>query len=266
MVVYYGNSSAILNPKANVNNSYERQNIMKNQDEFSQKDKKSFWESKTFLAVSAICLIAIGVASFVAYGAMNKPPVSNNGTSSNTLSRPDIVSKEPTSSIPPVVSEEPTVSTPTVSNTVSETKPSNTTPPPVASFFIMPMSAGTVYKEFSDTRLQYSNTYDDYRLHSAVDITSDKTSSVTSCGEGIITAITKEELWGTVITIDHGNGIIARYCGFVDKVKVKVGDTVTSTTVLGELGTVPCECLDAKHLHLEFCKNGNAVSPLELFN
>ena len=239
---------------------------MKNQDEFNQNDKKSFWESKTFLGVSAACLIAIGVASFVAYDAMNKPPVAGNGSSSNTVSRPDIVSKEPISSIPPVVSEEPVVSTPTTSDVVSETKPSNTTPPPVASFFIMPMSSGTVYKEFSDSKLQYSNTYDDYRLHAAVDIVSDTTDLVTACGEGIVTSIEKIELWGTVITIDHGNGIIAKYCGFGDKVKVKVGDIVSSTTTLGELGTIPSECLDAKHLHLEFTKNGVPVSPIDLFN
>ena len=239
---------------------------MKNQDEFNENDKKSFWENKTFLVVSAVCLIAIGIASFVAYNAMNKPPISGNSTGSNTVSRPDIVSKEPTVSKEQSVSQNPTVSDLTPSQTVSETKPSATNPAPVASFFIMPMSAGTVYKEFSSDKLQYSNTYNDYRLHAAVDITSDKTTSVTACGEGIVTAISKEELWGTVITIDHGNGIIARYCGLKEKTPVKVGDTVSSTTVIGEIGTVPSECLDAPHLHLEFTKNGKPVSPLELFN
>ena len=214
---------------------------MNNQDNFNKNEKTKF-KNKSFLAISAICLIAVGAASWAAYSAMNSVPTKDNSSSSNTVSRPGIVSKEPIISSEPTPSQqEPTSSTvPETQDTTSETEQSATKPAPVASFFIMPMSAGSVYKGFSDTTLQYSNTYDDYRLHLAVDIVSEKATNVTSCGEGIVTDIQNDKIYGMTITIDHGNGIIAKYCGLKETIKVKVGDIVSSTTVLGEIGTVPC--------------------------
>ena len=241
---------------------------MNNQDNFNEDEKKPKLKGKSFLAICAICLIAVGAASFAAYNAMNSVPMADNSDiSSNIVSRPDIVSKEPLSSDEPISSNEPTSSVesapkePTTSTEQSATKPA-----PVASFFIMPISAGSVYKGFSDTTLQYSNTFDDYRLHTAVDIVSEKATTVTSCGEGIVTDITNDKIFGVSVTIDHGNGILAKYCGLKEKLSVKVGDIVSSTTKLGEIGTVPCEALDAPHLHLEFTKKGKPVSPIELFN
>lgn len=241
---------------------------MNNKDNFNDEEKKVKLKGKNFLAICAVCLIAVGAASWAAYSAINTIPMAESSQiSSNTVSRPDIVSKEPLTSIESPSSKEPTSSveskTPEVS---SKTEPSATTPPPVASFFIMPISAGSVYKGFSDTTLQYSNTYDDYRLHAAVDITSEESKTVTSCGDGIVTDITNDSLYGWTITIDHGNGVIAKYCGFNEKVRVKVGSIVSSTTPLGEIGIVPCESLDAPHIHLEFTKNNKPVSPIELFN
>ncbi len=241
---------------------------MKNQEEFKeQEEKKGPLSGKGFAITSAICLLAIGAAAFIAYGAMNPVSINQNNNSSNTVSRPGIVSSEPLPSAPdnePVSSEEPPSSN--TESVVSKVEQSGTNSPPVASFFIMPISGGTVYKQFDSEKLQYSNTYDDYRLHAAVDITSEKSKTVTACGEGIVLSVTKEELMGNIITIDHGNGIIARYCGFADKVNVKKGDIVSSTTVLGEIGSIPAESLDAPHIHLEFTKDGKAVSPIELFN
>ena len=241
---------------------------MNNNDNFNDEEKRVKLKGKNFLAICAVCLIAVGAASWAAYSAINTIPISDSSEiSSNTVSRPGIVSKEPLLPTPPTSSKEDTSSVESkVEDVSSETKPSATTPPPVASFFIMPISAGSVYKGFSDTTLQYSNTYDDYRLHAAVDITSEESKTVTSCGEGIVTDIVNDPLYGWSVTIDHGNGIIAKYCGFNEKLRVKVGSIVSSTTPLGEIGIVPCESLDAPHIHLEFTKNNKPVSPIELFN
>ena len=241
---------------------------MNNNDNFNDEEKRVKLKGKNFLAICAVCLIAVGAASWAAYNAVNTIPMTDNsGTSSNTVSRPDIVSKEPLSSLQSSSTIDKTSSVESkTENVSSSTEPSATKPAPVASFFIMPISAGSVYKGFSDTTLQYSNTYDDYRLHAAVDITSEEATTVTSCGEGIVTDITNDTLLGWTITIDHGNEIIAKYSGFHESVRVKVGDIVSSTTPLGEIGVVPSESLDAPHIHLEFTKNNKPVSPLELFN
>ena len=42
------------------------------------------------------------------------------------------------------------------------------------------------------------------------------------------------------------------------------GDKVRTGDILGVIGTVPCECADGFHLHLESYKDGVCVSPLSL--
>lgn len=56
---------------------------------------------------------------------------------------------------------------------------------------------------------------------------------------------------------------MAVYCG-LDAVSVNDGDTVEVNQQLGTLGEIPCECIEAVHLHLSFTQNGAPVSPLKL--
>jgi len=45
--------------------------------------------------------------------------------------------------------------------------------------------------------------------------------------------------------------------------KFDEGDTVKVGEIIGTVGTVPAECMDKEHLHLEVFKNGESVEPLE---
>ena len=49
-----------------------------------------------------------------------------------------------------------------------------------------------------------------------------------------------------------------------DTIEVKKGSTVESGSLLGYLGTIPCEKSDLSHLHFEIIYNGENVEPLEL--
>ena len=116
-------------------------------------------------------------------------------------------------------------------------------------------------KAFSNEDLVYSKTFGDLRLHIGLDLECEKGSSVVACGNGVVVAIINDALLGKYVEIDHGNGIVARYCGLADNVSVKEGNIVSAGTKLGLIGEIPCECADDTHLHLEFYQDEIPVNP-----
>lgn len=75
-----------------------------------------------------------------------------------------------------------------------------------------------------------------------------------------------DPLWGNVVEIDHGKGLVARYCGLSDKNLPKAGDEVEQFDHIGTLDTVPVEAADGAHLHFTVAINGKTVDPLEAMN
>lgn len=233
-----------------------------------EEEKRSFLSGKGFYFICAVCLLAIGISAWTAFSAINPMPMDDASSNiPSTVSRPSnntssIVKPESNTESKPESKVESLVEKPTESlpEKNDKTDTVDTEAPPVAAFFVMPMAKPTIYKPFSDTSLQYSVTYNDYRLHKADDITSKTSDNVNACGEGIVTDIYTDALLGTTVVIDHGNGVTIKYSGLKENVNIKKGAKVTSTTVIGSLGTVPSECLDPKHLHIEVTKNKKAVS------
>ena len=215
-----------------------------------------FFSGKRFYALLAVCLIAVGVAGWSAFDALNNISPDNN----NSYSDPTPSYNEPITSIPEEI-EKPT------QNEVSEVpyeEPVDTTPKrPVAESFIMPIKNGTILKGFSETALQFSATYSDMRIHLGTDIKAAADSPVLSCGEGVVEKIYQDELLGRVVVIDHGNGISVKYAGLSDKLEVKQDYIVKSGDKIGTLSGVPSECGDEMHLHIEVTKNGKSVDPIE---
>lgn len=66
----------------------------------------------------------------------------------------------------------------------------------------------------------------DYRAHTAIDFKAAKGTKVISINDGLVLSVTKDAMLGTVIEIDHGSKLVARYCG-MDTVNVSEGDYVT---------------------------------------
>ena len=127
---------------------------------------------------------------------------------------------------------------------------------------IMPID-GKIIKDFSEAALQYSSTYADMRLHSGIDIEAAAGSAVKSAADGTVTATEESATLGKTVTIDHGNGIIMKYCG-LDNVAVSQGKKVKMGDPIAVVGDIPSECADKSHLHLEATKNGKSVSPMDV--
>ena len=74
-------------------------------------------------------------------------------------------------------------------------------------------------------------------------------------------SVKEDGLWGTVITIDHANGLSTVYCGIADAA-VHEGDEVASREQIGAVGQIPCELSLEDHLHFAVQKDGKWVDPL----
>lgn len=128
--------------------------------------------------------------------------------------------------------------------------------------FIFP-TGNNVSKEFSKDELVKNTTTGDWRIHKGADIKGSSGDRINAIYDGTVTDVTENALWGTVVTIDHGNGFIAKYCGLRKDSTVQAGDEVKTKEKIGLLDEIPIEKADGIHLHIELYKDGVAVSPSE---
>lgn len=221
-----------------------------------------FYESKTakflagkgFYIVLAVCMAVIGVAAYSAMESASPGTVQEESGGNRESSEviPSVPVDPPEESNLPVTYEEPE------SSDAAEIDAEGQVP-----YFTQPIS-GTVSKPFSNTALQYSETFKDMRLHTGADIIPDMATVVVSAYSGNVKSVEENTVYGTVITIDHGNGVVLKYCG-VKNVTVQKNDVVDAGEIIAEIGTVANECADKEHLHLELILNGEYADPMTLF-
>ena len=129
--------------------------------------------------------------------------------------------------------------------------------------FVSPMSDFSLGRLASLERLVYSSSMGYWRTHNGVDFMAAEGTSVMSVAAGTVTGVQHTVLEATVITVDHGDGLISRYKGLNTDVAVEVGQSVEKGTVLGSVAAnMPFERDDGAHLHLEMKYNDKYVDPL----
>lgn len=222
-----------------------------------------FLSGKGFYLVLAASMLAVGVASFIAFVEYNdiKDPVLEL---SSDISSEDVSKEESSSDILAGTDTKEPYGSESMDSSAQESSAEEIPLDVIADRFISP--DGEVIKGFSLEELKYSATYNDMRIHTALDIKAERDSSVLSMGKGIVTAITTDSELGVVVEIDHGKGVIAYYCGLNEDLSVSEGMPVAEGAEIGRLGEIPGECADESHLHLEVFKDGKPTDPTELFN
>lgn len=128
--------------------------------------------------------------------------------------------------------------------------------------FQLPMGKDII-KDFSNGDMVRNETMNDWRVHNGIDFGGSEGNAVVAAADGVVLSCKKDEFWGGVTEIDHGNGMVIRYCGLVYESCVKEGSQVCKGDKIGTLGSIPIEAKDGGHLHLEAEVNGKAVDPLE---
>jgi murein DD-endopeptidase MepM/ murein hydrolase activator NlpD len=95
-------------------------------------------------------------------------------------------------------------------------------------------------------------------LHKGMDIAYRKDSPIVAAADGVVTYAGQMGLLGTVVVIDHGNGIVTRY-GHLDEILCNKGARVKRGEIIAQMGNTGRST--GPHLHYEVRLNGVPVNP-----
>ena len=110
--------------------------------------------------------------------------------------------------------------------------------------------------------IYYENTY---IQNTGVDYTSKEEFDVNAIADGTVISVTKDDIVGTTVKIEHANNMISIYQSIKD-VKVKENDQVTIGQVIGKSGTNSIGSELGNHLHFELYQDDILVDPEAKFN
>jgi murein DD-endopeptidase MepM/ murein hydrolase activator NlpD len=98
------------------------------------------------------------------------------------------------------------------------------------------------------------------KFHSGVDFAGNEGVDVLAVASGVVTWSGKRSGYGTMVEVNHGNGLVTRYAHNKENL-VEVGDTVKKGQVIGRMGKTGRAT--GPHVHFEVLKNGQKVNPLK---
>lgn len=209
---------------------------------------KRFMNGRGFYVTLAACLLAVGGVAVATFGETLFVREGGESSSPNSDTTP----------VEQIVSDLPDDRKTTTTTTATTTTATTTTA--AADLYILPFG-NAVMKAYSDGKPAYSLTMGDWRTHDGVDFAGELGQNVKALADGKVTAVVENPMWGTMITVDHGMDVISRYYGV--NATVKAGDNVKVGESIGTLIAIPCEELDAPHLHLEMSIDGKTVDPVK---
>ena len=133
---------------------------------------------------------------------------------------------------------------------------------PVSQIYLWPVT-GELERAHSADRLGYDVTMRDWRTHEGVDIAAPMGETVYAAHAGVVQSIVQDGLFGTVLTVDHGDGVRTVYANLAAQPAVKVGDWVEAGSIIGSVGdTALCEIGQGTHLHFAVEVDGVSADPL----
>lgn len=135
---------------------------------------------------------------------------------------------------------------------------------PFSGRFRLPMGSD-ILKPFSAGEPVYSETMGDWRVHNGTDFAGSAGNDVRAAAAGKVLRVYDDSFWGTVMEIDHGNGLVLRYCGLQSGSCLQEGSEVAEGARIAALGHIPLE-MEADHLHLEALIDGEYVDPMRALN
>ncbi len=214
--------------------------------------KKIFTSKKTITAVALVILSAgLGIGTSLSINKTLKESLTNFATKEST--RREIITENAANDVTGVTVKRPEITT---EEEISVVKKDD---------FNYPVGK-KIIKDYSNLIAVKSNTMNDWRVHNGVDFEAKEGDEVKAIQSGAVLAIFNDPLWGTIVEIDHGAGVVARYCGLGEKLKVSASDVVKGGDTIGFVSQIPIEAADGIHLHLEIKKDGAVTDPLEFLN
>ena len=149
----------------------------------------------------------------------------------------------------------------TVNN--DNTEPTDSTPITLYN----PILNATVAKSYSSNSLLYNSTLKHWEAHKAITFTVGTNTDVFAVLDGTVKEIRKNYLDGTVIVIEHQEGLKSVYSSLAEDIKVKVNDVVKKGDVIGNASNTANKELNlGNHLRFELYENGVNIDPSSYLN
>lgn len=125
-----------------------------------------------------------------------------------------------------------------------------------------PLIGETIIPYSMDTTV-YFKTLDVYKCNPGILIGADQGANVAAAIAGRVSDISDTKEYGTVVTLELGNGYEAKY-GQLMNVTVSVGEDVAQGQNIGEIAPVSAYYTEeGTHLFFEILKDGQPVNPIE---
>lgn len=136
-------------------------------------------------------------------------------------------------------------------------------------YFSAPLAYTSVSMEYTDgtdLKFVFSSTLNRWESHKGIDLVAADGTQVSAMYDGTVIEVTETYGMGNIVTIDHGDNVIATYASLSD-VQVQVGQQVSKGDAIGSVSTsASYEFLDGAHLHLQITKDGEIVDPMPYVN
>lgn len=140
--------------------------------------------------------------------------------------------------------------------------PAPPAPAPQQLQFVWPVS-GEVEVPHSLDQLIWNRTMGDFRTHAGIDIRAELGETVLAIAQGTVSRIWQDDMLGTALLIDHGDGLHSLYANLSEVPIVEEGQWVSMGTPIGAVGRTALAKSGTVHtLHLEIIDNGQQVDPL----
>ena len=147
-------------------------------------------------------------------------------------------------------------------NQLEDTVPTNSSVTP-----FMPVLNATLYKEYYGDELIYNETLKQWETHNGIDLQVASGSKVYSILDGKVTDIYSNVLEGTVVVVEHEDGLTSCYGSLDSELNVEIGDSVNRGDELGVVSTSASAELDAgAHLHFSMFDNDQKIDPASYLN
>lgn len=163
-----------------------------------------------------------------------------------------------------IVPEAPEVNTqPAPEQESTETIAEEPAPAAETGYFIWPVN-GPVERGYCVDALCYDRTMSDWRVHGGMDLGAPEGAQVLSVNNGTVSAVYQDEMLGTVVEVEHADGLVSVYANLQPSPSVRVGESVSTGDVLGAVGaTARGESGEVSHLHFAMRKDGAAADPAD---
>ncbi len=229
-----------------------------------------FLLGRGFYIVLFLCVATIGFSGY--YLVQSFTPSTSSDVITPTNAAPEIILPDPvttqTATPTPTVEEDPIQVETVETEEIAVVEPVEITIPTeaVAStplVFTWPVK-GVILRAHSLDTLVVDETMEDWRTHDGLDISAALGTEVLSPSSGTVLSVLDDDLMGTTVVIDHGNGLVSTLANLSPVAVVEAGDTVTTGTVIGAVGeTAISESGMDSHLHLSMALDGQPVNPVD---